>query len=172
MKKYTAKHPDGTTYELTLEEMQSPQIIQQLQIDSSWSVKMGEKWESFNAFLWEQNQVHSQKPAEKRIKNIDRTPSITGPMLQANAHWNPCSVFGLTLRLIGLYFALKGLSGLVDFVVGYSHIQSATNQIIQHSSIKPSVFITIIGKVIYITLGLYLIRRAHRLVSFAFPENQ
>ena len=136
MKKYTAKHPDGTTYELTLEEMQSPQIIQQLQIDSSWSVKMGEKWESFNAFLWEQNQVHSQKPAEKRIKNIDRTPSITGPMLQANAHWNPCSVFGLTLRLIGLYFALKGLSGLVDFVVGYSHIQSATNQIIQHSSIS------------------------------------
>ena len=124
-----------------------------------------------SAFLWEQNQIQNQKPAEKNVKkDIKRTPSKTDQMLQANAPWNPASVFGLVLSFIGLYFAIKGLIGMPGLIAEFLNIQSSSIQVIQHASIKPSIILMLIVEITYIILGLYLIRRPHRLVSFAFPK--
>jgi hypothetical protein len=162
MKKYTAKHPDGTTYELTLEEMQSPQIIQQLQIDSSWSVKMGEKWESFNAFLWEQNQKQTHKP----VKSADGATLPKSKLaMEIDTQWSPGSVFGLAVRLVGLYLALKGAEGFVTLVVGFSDISMNARGGVPAPSIGNLFFKGALVNTAYLVLGLFLVRRPHTLVS-------
>ena len=110
--KYATKHPDGTTYYLTFEEMQSPQLIKQLNIDSSWTVKDGEKWVSINAFIWEQNQKQNLQPTKKTTLSTDN-------LLAADAPWTPGSVFGLVVRLVGLYLIWHGTNGFVDLVSGF-----------------------------------------------------
>lgn len=182
--KHTIKHPDGTTYDLTIEEMQSPLLIEQLQIDASWSVKKNDKWISLNAFLWEQNQKLAQEPSKKNSQNYsekesEQIRSKVDNMLQADAPWSPASIFGLGIRFIGLFLLGKGLllvtsiiMGLIGYSsAGYSTLQRSGALFIESSSMKPPHFINILAAIFITVIGIYLLRKPHGLVSLAFSEN-
>ncbi|MBT5927455.1 MAG: hypothetical protein HOH33_12635 [Verrucomicrobia bacterium] len=166
--KYTIKHPNGTTHDLTIEEMQSTQLIQQLQIDASWSVKDGEIWVSLNAFLWEQTQKQNQQPTKKPNKKDN---AWRNALLAADATWCPGSVFGLVVRLLGLYFIWHGTEGFVDLITGFPPIIVPSLRGITVPPTNPRFITVLLISIGYFITGLYLIRKPHDLVSLAFPKD-
>jgi hypothetical protein len=86
--KYTAKHPDRAAYDLSREEMVSPQVIQELLINDEWIVRVGQRWVPMKEFL-----------TGAVAESVESLPDPSA----GDAAWTPMTVFSLILRVTGLF---------------------------------------------------------------------
>lgn len=92
-------------------------------------------------------------------------------LLAADATWCPGSVFGLAVRLLGLYFMWHGTEGFVDLVTGFPPITVPSLRGMTVPPTNPRFITVLLISIGYLISGLYLIRKPHDLVSLAFPKD-
>jgi hypothetical protein len=154
--KFMAKHPNGAAYELTREELQAPSVVQQLEINESWLVRVGTDWIPLPAFL-------RTAPDEINERKAAAADSRTDSFLAASARWTPASVFSLTLRLAGLYLLLQVFSGVVALISGV--VISKDLPMPMPERVWPS---AVIAYLCYLGLGVYLVLGARSFVAWVF----
>jgi hypothetical protein len=154
--KFMARHPNGAAYELTREELSAPNVVQQLQIDDSWTVRVGADWVPLPAFL-------RTAPDEISERTASVANSRAGAFLAASARWTPASVFSLTLRLVGLFLLFQVFSGTVALISGVAI--SKDLPLPMPDRVWPS---AVIAYLCYLGLGVYLVLGARSFVAWVF----
>lgn len=156
--KYTTKHPDGATYDLTIEEMRMPHLVQQLQISSLWKVLVEGEWMALPAFLESKGQTMCSEQGATSQENLAN-------MLSAEAPWTPGAVFGMIVRLLGLYLVWIGFHGWMGIWLSPFSTDAPMKVLLS------IVFGLISPFGLYLLVGLYILLRPHRLVSIVFSAR-
>ena len=152
--KYMAKGPDGLSYQLTREELETPSVVQQLKLDDTWVIRVGDEWFPLPKF---------RELTADQLR--DRSEQKSGAIENAfapNARWTPASVLCLVIRIIGFYFLTQVAQGLVSLFTTLT----TPGGISFRMWVGP-----ILSYICYVILGLYLLMGARTIVNFAFRTD-
>ena len=86
--------------------------------------------------------------------------------MQTNATMKPQDLFGLAIRIFGLYFGRVGLMYVYDFWYS-SHYPSAQPS----QGVRPeNVHIYLVFAIVYLLLAIYFVAGAPQIMHFSYPD--